>query len=155
VTDVFTPAELADALQKTAYTFATSLVRNGGDGSFTLAPLPQEAQLAPVYGILASDIDHDGRTDLLLAGNFDGFEPEIGAMRASRGLLLRGDGRGSFTAVGAAQSGFLVPGQARDIRRVGTRQGDLYIVARNDDHPLVFRATPRGPLLADRASPRE
>ena len=46
---------------KKAYTFATSLVRNNGDGSFTLVPLPREAQLAPVYGILAGDVDGDGQ----------------------------------------------------------------------------------------------
>ena len=155
VTDVFTPADLSDAVRKTAHTFATSLVRNGGDGSFTMVPLPQEAQLAPVYGILASDVDRDGATDLLLAGNFDGFEPDIGAMRTSRGLLLLGDGRGSFAPVRAEESGFVVPGQARDIRRIGTRRGDLFAVARNDDSLLVFRPTPRDRLLADRSPNRD
>ncbi|MDQ3607239.1 MAG: VCBS repeat-containing protein, partial [Gemmatimonadota bacterium] len=57
VTDIFTPEALADAVLKEAHTFATTLVRNNGDGSFTLVPLPTEAQFAPVYGILASDLD--------------------------------------------------------------------------------------------------
>src|SRR5206468_814286 len=55
VTDIFSAKELEGATLKTAYTFATSLVRNNGDGSYTLVPLPDEAQLAPVYGILAAD----------------------------------------------------------------------------------------------------
>jgi enediyne biosynthesis protein E4 len=93
VTDVFSPAELAGAVVRMAHTFATSLARNNGDGSFTLVPLPSEAQLAPVYGILARDVDADGKSDLLLAGNFAGVRPEIGPMTASYGLLLRGDGR--------------------------------------------------------------
>src|SRR5436189_66912 len=142
VTDIFSAAELADATVKQAHTFATALVRNNGDGSFTLNPLPLEAQLAPVYGILAQDVDGDGKPDLLLAGNFDGVQPEIGRMSASYGLVLRGDGRGRFTPVPAAQSGFMVPGQARDIQRVRTRRGDLYVVVRNNDHALVFRAAP-------------
>jgi hypothetical protein len=96
-----------------------------------------------VYGILAADLDGDGHRDLLLAGNFDGVKPEIGRMSASYGLFLRGDGRGGFTPVEAAASGFSVPGRARDIQRLRTRQGDLYVVTRNDDRPLVFRATPR------------
>jgi len=142
VTDIFSAAELAGATVKQARTFATALVRNNGDGSFTLSPLPLEAQLAPVYGILAQDVDGDGKPDLLLAGNFDGVQPEIGCMSASYGLVLRGDGRGRFTPVPAAQSGFMVPGQARDIQRVRTRRGDLYVVVRNNDHALVFRAAP-------------
>src|SRR5216117_1861539 len=142
VTDIFSAAELAGATVKQAHTFATALVRNNGDGSFTLVPLPLEAQLAPVYGILAQDLDGDGKPDLLLAGNFDGVQPEIGRMSASYGLVLRGDGRGRFTPVPPAQSGFMVPGQARDIQRVKTRRGDLYVVARNNDRALVFRAAP-------------
>jgi len=151
VADIFPPAELAGAVLKQAYTFATTLVRNNGDGSFTLVPLPLEAQLAPVYGILAADFDRDGALDLLLAGNFDGVKPEIGRMSAGYGLLLRGvgGGRGGFTPVRTSESGFLVPGQARDIQPIGTRQGDLYVVTRNDDRPLIFRATPaREPLAA-------
>jgi hypothetical protein len=147
--DLFSPQQLTGgggggegAVQKQAYTFATALARNNGDGSFTLVPLPRAAQLAPVYGILAADFDGDGHLDLLLAGNFDGVKPEIGRMSASYGLFLRGDGSGGFTPVEAAQSGFLVPGQARDIQRIRTRRGDLYVVTRNNDRPLMFRATP-------------
>ena len=139
VTDIFSAQELNGAVQKKAYTFATSIAHNNGDGSFTLVPLPDEAQLAPVYGILATDVDHDGHLDLLLAGNFDGFRPEIGRMASSEGLLLRGDGKGSFTPVRGPESGFVVPGQARDIQRVRTADGPVIMVARNNDPPLVFR----------------
>src|SRR5437867_3562576 len=122
VTDIFSPAELAGATFKQAHTFATALRRNNGAGSFTLDSLPAEAQLAPVYGIVAQDLDGDGKPDLLLAGNFDGVQPEIGRMSASYGLLRRGDGLGRFTPVPAAQRGFMVPGQARHIPRVQTRR---------------------------------
>src|SRR5207248_10116016 len=121
VTDIFSAAELAGATVKQAHTFATALARNNGDGSFTLSALPLEAQLAPVYGILAQDVDGDGKSDLLLAGNFEGVRPEIGRMSASYGLVLRGDGVGRFTPLPAVQSGFTVPGQARDVQRVRTR----------------------------------
>src|SRR5436305_285573 len=155
VADIFSHAELARATFKQAHTFATTLVRNNGDGSFTPVPLAPEAQLAPVYGILAQDLDGDGKPDLLVAGNFDGVQPEIGRMGASYGLMLRGDGRGSFTPVRAAESGFLVPGQARDIERVRTRRGDLYIVTRNNDRPLIFRSPRPDARLASPLSRRE
>jgi hypothetical protein len=94
-----------------------------------------------VYGILARDVDGDGRSDLLLAGNFDGFRPEIGRAAASYGLVLLGDGRGSFTPMRARESGFFVVGQARDIQRLRTARGDEYVVTRNDDRALAFRPT--------------
>ena len=33
-----------------------------------------------------------------------------------------------------------VPFRARDIQRVRTRRGNIYIVSRNNDRPLIFRA---------------
>jgi enediyne biosynthesis protein E4 len=141
VKDIFTAPELQGAIFKEAREFASALARNNGDGSFTLVPLPREAQIAPIYGILAQDLEGHGKTDLLVAGNFDGVKPEIGRMSAGYGLLLQGNGKGDFTAVRVQQSGFFVPGQARDIKRLRTRNGYLYVVARNNDRPLVFRAT--------------
>jgi enediyne biosynthesis protein E4 len=138
--EVFGADELADAVVKQAHTFATSLVRNDGSGAFTVVPLPTEAQIAPVYGILTDDFDADGHADLLLAGNFDGAKPEIGRISAGYGLYLRGDGRGGFTPVGPVESGFVVPGEARDIQRIETGAGPMIVVTRNDDRPLVFRA---------------
>ena len=140
VTDIFSPEELAGAVRKQVRTFATAMARNDGNGSFTLVPLPIEAQTTAIYGILPGDYDRDGALDLLLAGNFDGVKPEIGRMDAGYGLFLRGDGTGGFTPRRPVESGFFVPGQARDIQRVRTRQGELYVVTRNNDRPLVFRA---------------
>lgn len=145
ITDIFPPADLADAVLKQVYTFETTLARNNGDGSFTLVPLPHEAQFAPVYGILAEDFDRDGKLDLLLAGNFDGVKPEIGRMSAGYGLFLRGNGAGKFSAVRPLDSGFFVPGQARDIQRVRTAQGERYVVTRNNDRPVVFSAGSAAP----------
>ena len=148
--DVFHESDLAGAQISRVYTFATSLALNNGDGSFTLKPLADEAQLAPVYGILATDVNHDGRPDLLLAGNFDGFKPEIGRMAGSYGMLLLADStrtasdKAPFGPVEASLSGFVVPGQSRDVARVRTARGDLIVVARNNDRPLIFRVGSRG-----------
>jgi hypothetical protein len=131
--------DLKGAVLQQAETFATAIALSNHDGSYTLVPLPREAQIAPVYGILAGDFDHDGKLDLLLAGNFSGVQPDIGSMMASHGLMLRGNGRGEFTAVDGALSGFIVRGEARDIQRLHTSRGALYVVARNNDRPLFFR----------------
>jgi FG-GAP repeat. len=152
IADIFTPEELSDATHKFVYTFASTLLRNNGDGSFTMSALPSEAQLAPMYGIQAADIDGDGHPELLMAGNVDGFQPEIGRMSSSAGVVLKWDGKRGFTPMDASSSGFRVPGQARDIQRVRTATGDVYVVARNNDAPLVFRVN--RPLRVARSSGR-
>jgi len=145
VSDIFPPADLEGAVQKKAETFASAVMRNNGDGSFTLVPLPDAAQLAPIYGILPTDIDGDGVTDLLLAGNFDGVKPDIARMSDSYGVMLRGSKGGTFTALRRTASGFFVPGQTRDILRVKAADGDRIVAVRNNDRPLVFRRNPRTP----------
>jgi hypothetical protein len=154
VTDIFSPDELKDAIVKHAYTIATALVRNDGNGAFTLVPLPVDAQMTSTHGVLAADYDRDGALDVLLAGNFDGVKPEIGRIHAGFGVFLRGDGKGGFAASGPRESGFFVPGQARDIQRVRTRRGDLYVVTRNNDKALVFRASPQSAAGAQEVSER-
>ncbi|HJP86790.1 MAG TPA: FG-GAP-like repeat-containing protein, partial [Gemmatimonadaceae bacterium] len=141
MTDLFPPREVEGALVKNAYTFATSLVINNGDGSFTMTPLPAEAQIAPAYAIIAGDFTGSGKMDLLVAGNYNGVKPEIGAMTASFGAYLRGDGKGHFTPLREPESGFEVPGQARDVHSVRTRNGLIYVVVRDNDKPLVFQAS--------------
>ncbi|MFN8580081.1 MAG: VCBS repeat-containing protein [Gemmatimonadaceae bacterium] len=149
--DLFSPQERTGAIVDTVFTFASAFVHNDGQGAFTLVPLPDEAQIAPIYGILPKDVDHDGRLDLLLAGNFDGFKPEIGRASESRGLVLLGNGKGAFTPMGSS-SGFVVPGQTRDIQRVRTRGEDLVVVARNNDRALAFR--PMSRRVAATTAPR-
>ena len=142
--DAVFPAPMLDgATVRTARTFATSLVRNDGGGRFTVVPLPREAQLAPVYALLRDDVDGDGRADLLLGGNFEGVLPSIGRMASGVGLLLRGDAAGALVPVPARESGFRVPGQTREIVRLRGAGGPRYLVARNDDRPMLFRPAPR------------
>ena len=74
-------------------------------------------------------------------------------MAASYGVLLRGDGRGGFTPSRAPESGFFVPGQARDIARIRTAAGEAFIVTRNNDAPLLFRSTRSRRSLAARSEP--
>jgi hypothetical protein len=79
---------LAKAKVLDAKTLASSIALSNGDGTFALRPLPAEAQFAPVNAVLSGDFDGDGRTDLLLAGNFHGVTPVEGQYDASLGVLL-------------------------------------------------------------------
>jgi len=153
VEEIFPAQERAGAIELSVYTFASAMLRNDGNGNFTLVPLPAEAQVAPIYGILPHDLDGDGNLDLLLAGNFDGFKPDIGRASEGRGLVLMGDGKGGFAPLLPHASGFEVPGQVRDIESMRARNGTLFVVARNNDTPLVFR--PARPQVAQSNSPKQ
>jgi hypothetical protein len=141
VEDILSPAELAHAKVLEARTFASAVALSDGKGRFTLAPLPAEAQLAPVYGAVAGDYTGDGVVDLVVGGNFSGVTPTFGRYDASYGLLLRGDGRGGFGAVPMEQSGVAIEGEVRHLRALRGANGDrLIVVARNDTTVQVIRA---------------
>src|SRR5204862_6589330 len=80
-------------------TFASLYLQNNGDGTFTATPLPQLAQISPIRGIVARDVDGDGKLDLIVAGNVMEMEPNTTAPDAGNGLWLKGDGQGHFIPV--------------------------------------------------------
>ena len=85
---------------------------NRGD-HFEAQPLPTEAQFAPAFGICVGDLDGDGNEDVFLSQNFFATQPDTSRYDAGRGLWLRGDGTGKFTAVSGQESGVKVYGEQR------------------------------------------
>jgi hypothetical protein len=136
---VFPKADVRAAKVLEAYDLATSVAINNGNGTFTLRPLPTEAQFSPTRAALAEDFDDDGRVDLLLAGNDFGMPPVFGRYDASYGVVLRGDGKGQFHAVDL-EDGITIDGQVRHIKVLRhARGGPLVVVARNNDTLQLFR----------------
>jgi hypothetical protein len=95
-------------------TLQSMLFLNHGT-NFEARPLPLEAQIAPVFGIGVADFDGDGYEDLVLAQNFFAVEPMTARYDAGRGLLLRGNGDGTFRATSGQESGIAVYGEGRGV----------------------------------------
>jgi hypothetical protein len=95
-----------------ATTLANAVFLNRGS-HFEFHALPRHAQFAPVFGIVAADFDNDGAQDLFLAQNFFAVREFDSRLDAGRGLMLKGDGRGAFTAMFPARSGLQVYGEQR------------------------------------------
>jgi hypothetical protein len=140
IEDIFPAADIKQAQLREADTFASAVALDNGNGTFTLRPLPAEAQFSPIYASAAGDFDGDGNTDLLVGGNLYGVTPMLGRYDASYGLMLRGDGKGGFTPVDMVRSNLVIDGQVRDIKSVRGANGQkLIVVARNNDKVIVLR----------------
>ena len=138
VEQAFGATQLQHALHYQTDTFASVYLRNNGDGTFTAAALPNLAQIAPIKGIVAHDVDGDGFLDLIVAGNLYAAEPNTARADAGNGLWLRGDGRGHFAPVPPAVSGFLAPLDVSGLALINTPAGKAIVVANTGDSLQVF-----------------
>ena len=134
------PSEVREKiLRKDAYNFASVYIENKGDGTFSIKELPTEAQLFPIFAFCVDDIDGDGDQDIMAAGNLNAAQPDIGRYDAGYGIVLAGDGRGSFEALDPEQSGLVIRGEGRDVKSLVTSGKKLYVVSRNNNSIKVFQ----------------
>ena len=122
--EVFTKEELEGAKTLKANYLKTAYFESTREGKFKEKPLPVQAQLAPVYTITPLDYNGDGHKDLLLCGNMTQARIRFGKYAANHGVLLKGNGKGSFTYVPDQQSGLKLKG---DVRSVIAMKNTLYV----------------------------
>jgi enediyne biosynthesis protein E4 len=114
-------------------------LENLGGGRFRRHVLPQEAQFAPVNAIICDDLDSDGITDLLLAGNEYQTDVMTGRYDASYGCFLKGVAGRNFLAIPPTRSGFVVRGDVKDMAMVRFAGGQkMVVIAINNDSLKVM-----------------
>jgi len=119
----------------------TSFIRNNGNGTFEVKALPALAQVAPVNGIVVTDLNNDQKYDILMTGNDYGNEVFSGRYDACAGITLLGDGAGNFNYAPATASGFVVDGDGKALARLTAAFGEVIIATQNGDSVKVFRPT--------------
>ena len=130
--EVFRASELEGALTREAGWFSSTWFENDGAGQFIAHALPMEAQVAPIYAFVMRDVNGDGHVDLIAAGNNRFADVERGPYDAGRGLVLLGNGDGSWRVVRGRNSGLTLPGDVRSLVWLGTPGNDLIVLGNND-----------------------
>ncbi len=132
INNIFTKEELKDAGILKASTMQTVYLENQAEKGFVLHNLPIEAQYAPVYGIVTTDINKDGKKDILLAGNNTWTRIKFGRYTANHGVLLLGEGGGNFKYVPQGKSGLSLRGNVKSLALINTGKAQKIIVGIND-----------------------
>lgn len=139
--DIVDPAKLETAEKRVATTFYNAYIENLGDGTFRMHRLPTLAQASPIFGTVVGDFNSDGNLDVLALENFYAPDREVLRYDAGFGLFLAGNGRGGFTTVPTAESGFFAPFDGRGISLLDIGSDTtIYVVTVNNDKPVqVFK----------------
>jgi len=127
--EILSPEQKKGALRLKVNQSASCYIRNDGNGKFTMIPLPMEAQVSALNGMIADDFDGDGNLDILINGNDFGTEVAVGRYDALNGLLMKGDGKGNFKALSILQSGIFIPGNGKALVSMVGADGSYLAVA--------------------------
>ena len=105
-----------------------------------MIPLPKEAQLSILNGMVVGDFDGDGNLDVAISGNDYGTEISSGRYDALNGLVLSGDGKGNFKPLSILQSGIYIPGNGKALLQFIGAKGNLLVGAsQNRDVVKIFK----------------
>jgi hypothetical protein len=130
--------ERQKAFVATGNYLSSCYIQNNGNNRFEPKPLPVQAQLAPVNGIVPEDVNGDGWLDVIMNGNEFGNEVVNGQYDAMNGVVLLGNGKGNFETVGLHQSGYYVPGDAKALAKLVVANEYNLAATQNRDKLQVF-----------------
>jgi hypothetical protein len=133
---VITPEMRKGAIRLKANMLQSCYLQNEGNGKFTMVPLPIEAQISQLNGMVVDDFDGDGNLDVAINGNDYGTDITTGRYDAFNGLVLKGDGKGHFKPLTMQQSGIYIPGDGKALVKLQGAKGN-YLLAASQNRDLL------------------
>ncbi len=138
IDDVYGDSGLDKGIHYQVPSFASIYLENDGQGKFTFIELPMLAQLSPINDMVVKDFDEDGYLDLLIAGNLYASEVETPRSDAGIGLMLLGNGDGTFKPQSLSKSGIYFHYDLKNMSLINTSKGLGVIGANNQDELQIF-----------------
>ena len=138
--DVLTEEQRMASKRKVLNTMESSLFINEG-GKYRRVKLPNEFQFSSIFDFYLTDIDADGKKEILSVGNDAAVEVFTGPRNGMNGIVATPSGKETFKFWSSAESGFRVSGNGKQIKsiRVG---GEKFIVVSQHSGKLKIFKTP-------------
>ena len=142
ITDLFTEEQLKNASTVEVKMLESIYLQNNGNNKFSISSLPNFAQMSALNGMVSADMDADGNKDIILSGNFYPLRVQVGPLDASVGMVLKGDGKGGFSAQPYQQTGLFVDGDVRNMISIKDQKKLIIFAAKNNGRFQVLQCTP-------------
>ena len=135
--DILPEDKVDDAVVYEIESFESIILINN-DGELIRQSLPNEAQISPIKSTLIFDINKDGHQDIITVGNHYGVEVETTRYDAGFGTVLLGDGKANFNSISPKLSGFYVPHDSRELKRLRLKNKNLILITNNNANLSFF-----------------
>jgi enediyne biosynthesis protein E4 len=139
IEDILSVEQLKKFVHKKAVEFE-SLYFENVNGNFNMTALPAEAQLFPVFSFCATDLNGDGKNEIIAGGNLFSVQPDIGRSDAGYGLVMDLDGA-KFKVFSTKASGLRVKGEIRSIVNIALKDKNTGILIGRNNAELLFYKT--------------
>jgi len=125
--------DLRSALRYDATQFASIILYQDTPGAFTVRELPIESQTAPVNSIVITDVNKDGKKDLIVAGNFYQSAIETGRADAGTGKILLNMGGRDWKPLPVYESGLYLSNDVKSMKliKLGKSRRPVLIIGNN------------------------
>ena len=137
LTDIFPADKLKASQVYTADYFSNAVLINDGHMHFTVQALPWQAQLSPYRAMNIVNANNDNLPDILLFGNYDENNIDMGRYDADYGTVLVNKGKGQFAV--QSLNGLAVTGEVRYAKPVTIAGKPSFILVRNNDSAKVIQ----------------
>ena len=129
---IYSQEGLDEALQLEVNNFKSGILWNN-DGEFDFEALPTKAQFGAINDIIIKDFNNDGKSDLLVTGNFYGSEVETVRYDSHYGTVLMNMGNQKFSVLPYTESGLKLDSDVRNAQLINVQGQETLVVVSNDD----------------------
>ncbi len=137
LSSVYGSEALDDALEYKAHMFENIILFAEADNRYKLEALPNSAQISCINSILELDLENDGQSELLLAGNMYQAEVETPRNDGSVGSILKKVEENWINLPNKSHQLYL-PYDVRQIHHLKIGNRDCLLVISNNDKVRIF-----------------
>lgn len=137
INEVFDQSIVNQSAKLQIQTLSSSVLKQNA-GKWVLIPLPEMAQIAPVFSIETGDFNNDGKTDILTGGNFFDVKPDLGRLDANAASIFLGSVNGAFAYLPKSKSGLNLQGQVRETASMLHNGKKIILLARNNESVICL-----------------
>ena len=136
INEIFSEKILSESEILFVNDFNSKVLINRGS-EFEQINLPLISQIAPVRDIQVLDFNNDNTEDILLVGNNSNVSTYFGSFESSYGILLKGNGDGTFDYINQKKSGLKLRGDITKILPLDKNKSKFVIGKNNDKISII------------------